>query len=317
MRKLNSTQKQMAANWLAIAHAHLREAEQLAKGKLFNSALRALYFAAHFAARAAVVDLQIRSEKHSTWNGEFNRRHGRGRSWISKIYPKMLNELMDIRKQVDYQSAYPNEKYTYETYLDRVSRLIRKVISNTPLCHYEEFIAKFLENGEILALEFDYYCPKSYIHKERIQHQVMAEKFTEKTPRRLSALGKYAITKMGAKRSEDYVLGWNNRLGQSGDAYLLFLDIDEEDEGKVKTALRGIKGWLFKSGSGYHFIGKVVYTSRKDWQKKLESVHRDRKLKKILDDRFRNFSIRRGYSTLRIESSPIKDFRPFLCWQSG
>lgn len=317
MRKLSSKQKQKAAGWIAISHSHLRAAEQLAKGKEYAAGLARLYYVAHFAARAAIVDSNLRSEKHGTWNGEFNKRFGRGNDWVPKIFAKSLNELGAIRELVDYEGAYPNEKQTYETYNGRVKRLLKKVIDNTPLCYYEDFISDMKEVEEILAVEFDYYCPKSYIHNERVQFQVMAEKYDRNTIKKLSAVGKNATAVLGAKREDDYVVGWNNRLGQSGDAYLLFLDIDEEDEGKVKAALQGTPGWLFKSGTGYHFIAKKLMSSRDAWQRKLETIHRSRKLKKLLDHKFMEFSIRRGYSTLRVDKAPIKDFKPFLFWESS
>lgn len=318
MRFLTPNQKQKAAAWLGIAHSHLRSADQLSKGDEYAAPLSRLYYAAHFSARAALAEKGLRSEKHTTWNGAFNKEFGRGAGWVPALYARTLIELEKIREKVDYEGSYPSDSTTFAMYRSRTSRLLKKVISHTPLCYYSEFVAEFIaKHPEILAIEFDYYCPKSYIHKERLQYQVMAEKFSTATTALLSSIGKGTMNTIQANRPEDYVLGWNNRLGQASDAYLIFLDIDEEDEGRVKNALAGLSGWLFKSGNGYHFVGKVIFPTREKWLAKLQAAHKHRKLEKVLDDRYRDFSERRGYSTLRVEGSPVKDFKPFLCWESS
>jgi uncharacterized protein (UPF0332 family) len=316
MRKLTVKQKQNAAEWLGIAYNHLRVSEKLANADEFAAALSELYYASHFTARAALADTGLRSKKHKTWNGELNRKFGKGTSWIPATYVKSLSELQEIREDNDYEGAVPNDQSLYVKHHRNVERFIKKVIKNTPVCYYEEFIENLLsEHDDIDALEFDFYCPKSYVHKERTQFQIMSEKYTQKTPKSLSGLGKKIMFALKAKRQKDYVIGWNNRLGQAGDKYLLFLDIDEIDEGKVKKSLKGRKGWIFKSGNGYHFIGKEILKSHKHWLSKLVQAHKSKKLKGLADDRYKKFSEKRSYSTLRIHGSPIKDFRPFLCWE--
>lgn len=318
MRTLTVKQKQNAAEWLGMAYNHLRISETLSNAKEYAAALSELYYACHFAARAALADTGLRSKKHKTWNGELNRRYGKGSGWVPALYVKSLAYLQKIREDNDYAGSVPNDQSMYVKYHRIVEKFIKKVIKNTPVCYYEEFIENLLhEHPDIDALEFDFYCPKSYIHKERVQFQIMSEKYTQRTPARLTKLGKKVMADLKANRQADYVLGWNNRLGQAGDKYLLFLDIDEVDEGKVKKSLKGRKGWLFKSGNGYHFIGKEVLKSYKHWMSKITQAHKSAKLKGLVDIRYLKFSEKRSYSTLRINGSPIKDFRPFLCWESS
>jgi uncharacterized protein (UPF0332 family) len=317
MRTLTVKQKQNAAEWLGMAYNHFRVSETLANAKEYAAALSKLYYAAHFTARAALSDTGLRSKKHRTWNGELNKKYGKGKGWIPALYVRALTELQQIREDNDYSGSVPNDQSLYVKHHRNVENFVKKVIKNTPVCYYEEFIENLLfEHLDIDALEFDFYCPKSYVHKERAQFQIMSEKYNRRTPNKLTKLGKKVMLELRAKRQVDYVLGWNNRLGQAGDMYLLFLDIDEIDEGRVKKSLKGRKGWLFKSGNGYHFIGKEILKSYKHWMLKITQAHESAKLKGLVDLRYLKFSKKRSYSTLRIQGSPIKDFRPFLCWES-
>jgi len=100
-------------------------------------------------------------------------------------------------------------------------------------------------------------------------------------------------------------------------SYLLFLDIDEIDEGKVKAALKDRKGWLFKTGNGFHFVGAKIYPSKKEWERRYKQAAKSKKLKGLVDDRHVDFSLRRGYSTLRTDRSADKKFVPFMCWDNS
>jgi len=99
--------------------------------------------------------------------------------------------------------------------------------------------------------------------------------------------------------------------------YILFLDIDDNDEATVKAALKKRNGWLFKTGSGYHFIGRDVYVSSKQWRHRQTQAVNSKQLKNLIDKKHIEFSEKRGYSTLRIDSTPLKDFVPFMCWDNS
>ncbi len=318
MRDLTVRQKSRAAECLGMAFSHYRVANSLIQSGHFAAAISRLYFAASFAARAACIDRCKWSRKHVYWKGQFNKYFGRGQSWVPKTYTKLLDDLYAARQKIDYEGTFPNDQNLASQWEYKVSLLLKKVRGNTPLLHYPQFVEKYFSGDpEILALEFDYYCPKSYIHKERVQFQCMSEKYTDKTPDKLKKAGSKAISILKAARTEDYVVGWNNRLGQSGDGYLLFLDIDEMDEENVRAALQGRRGWLFKTGNGFHFIGARKYDSAAIWRYRYRQAVRSSKLKGIIDKRHYDFSLRRGYSTLRIDRSDAKDFIPFMCWDNS
>jgi len=199
-----------------------------------------------------------------------------------------------------------------------VDKLLKKVRSNTPPLHYPEFVETFVQNApDIEAIEFDYYCPKSYLHKERVQMQIKAEWFNARKASTIRRAGARAIKGLAATRATDYVLGWNNRFGQGGHSYLLFLDSDESDEGKVKAALKQRTGWLFKSGVGFHFVSQEISRSRDAWISRLSKVSRSKNLGALVDKKYVDFSIRRGYSTLRMTGSDNKTFVPFMCWDNS
>ena len=166
-----------------MAFSHHRVAQKLISSHEYAAAISRLYYAAFFSAKAACVELCKWSKKHVYWKGQFNKHFGQGQGWVPKTYTKLLNDLYDARNQIDYDGTFPNDEALAEQWEFRVSLLLKKVRANTPLLHYPEFIRdNFSLDPFVLALEFDYYCPKSYIHKERVQFQCIAEKFEDTTP---------------------------------------------------------------------------------------------------------------------------------------
>jgi uncharacterized protein (UPF0332 family) len=94
MRRLNSKAKARAADALGIAQAHLRAAGALERAGQFDAALSRGYYAAFFGARAALADKTSRSKKHSFWIGEFNKRFGRGASWLPRVKSRILCKIV-------------------------------------------------------------------------------------------------------------------------------------------------------------------------------------------------------------------------------
>ena len=317
MRPLSANAKVLAAEALGVAYSQLDSARALIRQRKWDSALGRLYFAAFHASHAALADRESKSKRHTFWVSEFNRRFGRGRSWLPKLYVRTLNRLYKLREDHDYEDVGPSDKRFTQAMATRVDRLLNAVRRNTPLLRYPEFIATVLLTRHVLeALEFDYYCPKSYFHKERIQLQVKAAEFTVGSVRKVRRAAQGTIHALKASRQHEYVLGWNNRLGQACDKYLLFLDLDTEELPPLKAALRERHGWLFKSGAGFHFVGRDILSSDALWRRRLTQAARSTALKKRVDQRHVDFSLRRGYSTLRMTDSPTKPFVPFLCWQN-
>jgi uncharacterized protein (UPF0332 family) len=317
MRRLDSKAKVRAANALAIASAHLRASSVLVRGRQFDAAISRLYYAAYFGAQAALADNASRSKRHGFWIGEFHKRFGRGGTWLARKYPRLLSELFQLRDDYDYSGAGPSDgRFTQRRY-KAVYQLLKVIEVNTPLLHYAEFFeGTLLPTFAPNALEFDYYCPRSYFHKERMQLQMQAADFVATTVERVRIIGRNAMRSASASRQGDYVLGWNSRLGQDADKFLIFLDLDTDDLTKLKQILAGRKGWLFASGDGFHFVGRELLASDRMWRHRLSQARRAKDLKKVIDDRHIEFSLRRGYSTLRMTTSKFKPFAPFMCWDN-
>lgn len=316
---LELSTKQMARNaeFLGIALSALRAARALIRERQFAQSLGRLYYCGYFCARAALVEWGDRSDKHKYWVARFNQAFGRGTGWVPSTYVKHLNELRDYRDALDYHGAVPNDRELASKYFRSMRLFLKKVRSNSPVCSYPQFIAQWVseEGDEVEAIEFDFYCPKSYLHKERVQFQIQARKYTTRAFNGLVRAGRESLPRLRALRQDDYVLGWNNRMGQGGQLYLLFLDLDCPDIGAVKAALRDRKGWLFASGNGFHFIGARAVRGREAWIRELGGVSKSTRA--LLDERYEEFSIRRGYSTIRATTSPVKSFEPFLCWDNS
>ncbi len=318
MRKLPVKRRAFAAESIAIAYSHLNTAQKLIKHRDYSGGVSRLYYAAFFAAKASLADLGNLSSKHKYWVGKLNQRYGQRNSWLPKRYVALLNTLLKLREDHDYRANISINKETGLSYLRRSGLFIECVKRNTPLVHYPEFIQEYI-SGEYksLAFEFDIYCPKSYLHKERVQFQIKAENYDTNYIKKVYRAGKDSIRTLGVARQEDYVLGWNNRFGQGANGYLLFLDLDIEDEAKIKSLLKNNRGWLFKSGQGYHFISREMCKTQKQWLNKFNKAVKSQQLKNMIDRKHFTFSKRRGYSTLRMTSSTVKKFKPFLCWDNS
>jgi hypothetical protein len=270
-RQLTVKQRQRAAESLSLAQNELVAARTLKEQGQFASGFVHLYYASFHSGKAVLADSNIHSKKHAPWNGELNKRFGRGQGWLPK----------------SYEGVVANDPKAFDKFERAVTKFIAFVMKRTPLCYYEEFVLDLVHEKAIgPSVEFDYYCPKSYVHKDRCQYQVTRQRLNSRTIAILNNAGRATIERIHGSRTEDYVLGWNNRLGQSAEAFLLFLDIDHSDENDVKAALKGQQGWLFKTGAGYHFIGKKPIESDAEWRATMKKHHRSKGLKKLLDQRY-------------------------------
>ena len=107
------------------------------------------------------------------------------------------------------------------------------------------------------------------------------------------------------------VVGLNSRVNQYGDDHLIMLDMDAVNPA-VESALKPIGGILLKTGRGYHFIGRNVISGIKNWRREMRSLLRHRRLKLHVDRSHVEISLQRGYSTLRVTSSPVKRTVPYF-----
>lgn len=191
-------------------------------------------------------------------------------------------------------------------YLNKAQSLI------DPVTYFHVLRDIYEENkGEVRDISLDIYCPKTYSHHTRFTTWFPPSYLEMFSADRLARYVIELLRKLRVRRSGDYVAGINSKLDQYKDTHLLMFDIDSLDP-EVEETLSTIGGVVFKSGRGYHFIAKSLVSGRRNWERKLRRFLRSRVLGSRLDKAHIMKSIDRGYSTLRITSSPIKPATPIF-----
>jgi hypothetical protein len=113
------------------------------------------------------------------------------------------------------------------------------------------------------------------------------------------------------RRPGDYVVGLNSRVNQYDDDHLVMIDIDAVNPA-VESFLKPFGGTLLKSGRGFHFIGRKIISGGQSWRKVMCGFLRHKTLKKHIDKDHIEISLKRGYSTLRVTTSPVKPTAPYF-----
>jgi len=192
---------------------------------------------------------------------------------------------------------------SFKTYIQKHINPI--TISEILIDYYEKNMSS------IEDFSFDIYCPKTYSHHVRLTlwyppFYLYCFSFED-----LSQKAKSFLKKLKVKKSDNYVLGFNSRLDQYAGIHFIMLDLDSLSL-EAEKQLKKIGGILFRSGRGYHFVGRKVIRGEKAWRKKLLSLKKNKKLKGHLDMDHVDISLKRGYSTLRITHSHVKPQIPFF-----
>ena len=163
----------------------------------------------------------------------------------------------------------------------------------------------------IRDFSFDIYCPKTYSHHTRITFWQPPFYSPIYGPNQLAKHARKLLKALRVRRTEDYVVGINSKLNQYKPIHLLMLDMDCLDSA-VETALKDIGGVLLKTGRGLHFLGHDVIDGQKEWISIMKKLRSNKDLKDHLDMDHIEISLRRGYSTLRVTSSPVKPVTPIF-----
>jgi hypothetical protein len=158
------------------------------------------------------------------------------------------------------------------------------------------------DNSEVRDYSFDVYCPRSYYHHTRFTIWAPRGRVTDKWLCRLrSSVGK-ALLGLSVKEAGDYVVGLNSRVNQYAEKHFVMLDFDNISS-FPSHALKSEPGFIFRTMTGFHFIGSRLY-GKADWQRKM------RLFSMVASKQHYELSMKRGYSTLRITSSPRKPQKP-------
>jgi uncharacterized protein (UPF0332 family) len=312
--KLTSAQTRRASTSLALAWSEY-ECAQLLKGKSkYREAVGRLYFACFHAGQAVLGDRITTSLSHKNLKAELNK-SSKSRSIPPPRYARLHNLLHELRIRAEYKSSASPEPGESDSRIKAVERYLRYVTRIVPRLELQDVISELVVNHRdvIQELSFDIYHPHPYYDGQtRLTVWQPAHEVKSFTPDGLIRKARRFLADIKADSPDGYVAGLNSRLNQYGEpVHLLMLDLDTTDPA-VETALRTVGGTLLKSGRGFHFIGTHPIRGHKRWEGSLRSLRKRKDLKGYVDLSHIEYSLKRGYSTLRLTSGPEKPQVPFF-----
>lgn len=300
---MSEQNKERANWWLVKAIDTLAEADSLIeKGQTRTGVYNRLYYAVHHVAVALLRLKGDNSKNHAAIIRNF------GLKWIKnekcpKLYGKIIKDLREERKKADYGEFVSTTEKDVRKILKTVENFIktaRKIIPPIPFADIYKIVTN--DNKQIRDLSFDFYCPQSYNHHTRLSYWIPKGRLNEKIIKKIVLASKTALSQIGVKNTEEYVLGVNSRVNQYNEELLIMLDFDNISSFNV-NALKGEPGFLFRTTNGFHFIGSKLYRFT-EWRKRM------RKYSKFACKSHYMFSMKRRYATLRVSESSKKQGLP-------
>jgi uncharacterized protein (UPF0332 family) len=312
--KFTHAQKRRASTSLALALSEFECAELLLESKKYRETAGRLYFSCFHVGHAILADRLAANASHATVEGQIHHSF-KQRNMPPRRYKALHSALHALRTLLDYKtSAGPDPKRLasqrkgVQAYLRYVTRIIPRVEIPEILA---DIVAK--HRSEVKELSFDIYHPRPYYDGQtRLTVWQPAHAVRVFTPIKLIRHARRFLANIEADFPQGYVAGLNSRLNQYGEpVHLLMLDLDTTDAA-VEAALRPIGGTLVKSGRGFHFIGNKPIHGQKRWEATLRRLRKVKRLRQLLDVKHIDYSIERGYSTLRLTAGPDKPRIPFF-----
>lgn len=299
-----------ASWWLAKAVDTLEEARVLLpSGQTRAGARSRLYYATHHAATALLRLIGITTKTHQAIKSHF------GKEWIQKRrlpvrFGRLLSSLENDRKVADYGEYVATDRKSIERTFTQVEAFVKRARREIPEVTTAQVLALLVEkNPAIRDFSFDIYCPKSYFHHTRFTAWTPKGRVTDAWLSRLLASTITTLQNLHVEEAADYVLGLNSRVNQYQAQHILMLDLDDVSSIPTKKFTKE-PGFLFRTGSGFHFIGSRLYAFP-EWKRKMRSFL------PLASKQHYQLSIARGYSTLRLTASPRKPSRPVYIGQTG
>lgn len=315
MKKLDYDikQRKRASTLIALASTEIEAINALIEKELFREAVIHLYFASFYLSHALLLkDLTKTNPSHDAVDCALHKVYGR-KIFLPKRYIKMHSRLHNLRTDVSYRSAHTPETGEIIKYAKQLGFYSRFVSSCIVEIDFPDILRDILEDNpdKIKDFSIDIYCPKTYSHHVRFTLWFPPFYLNIFNLKNLFKQMRQVLQRNHVKNHGNYVAGLNSRLNQYEEMQLLMIDIDSISV-DVESRLSKIGGILLKSGRGYHFIGRKILSSRTEWTKALRGIMRDRSLRHRADKKHIKISLQRGYSTLRVTSSPAKPARPMF-----
>lgn len=302
--------KKKASTMLALGLSELEAAEKLVASELYREAIFHLYFCAYYIAQSLLQNQLGRKNNHDFIQTSLHKTYGRAK-WFPRKYVDLHTELHKLRNEYNYKATHVPSHNLVKKKLSSLRMYVKFAFRHVPKVDASEIIESiYLNNKEkIRDFSYDIYCPKTYSHHTRITFWQPPFYLPIFNHIKLSEKAKIMLQSLKVNKSSDYVVGLNSRLNQYSDLHLLMLDIDSLDT-EVEHELKKIGGVLLKSGRGFHFIGNKVIFGQITWENLMKKLKRSRVLKHHIDHNHIDISLRRGYATLRITTSPVKPVSP-------
>lgn len=310
MLNYDPSKKKKASTKIALGMSEFEAASVLIQDGLFREAIVHLYFCSYYLAQSFLQNQLGKSNGHKHVESCLHKTYGRS-AWFPRRYIELHSKLHSLRNEFNYLVSYsPDPRLVNQKYriLDAFKKFANK---HVPKIETVEILQSIYESNSDLIRDFSYdiYCPKTYSHHTRITFWQPPFYLKIFGPKQIIYKTRILLKQLRIKRYSDYVVGLNSKLDQYRAVHLIMLDIDSVDS-IVEHELKTIGGVLLKSGRGYHFISNDVTVGQHEWEVKMRKLKRSKLLKAYLDLNHIDISLKRGYATLRITTSPAKPTAP-------
>jgi uncharacterized protein (UPF0332 family) len=315
MPRLNykPAQKRRAGTLLSLALSEAQAAGHLIHVGNYRESVVHLYFSSFYISQSLLID-RLKGDAHKTVDAQIHKSF-KDRGIPAQVYTRLHSSLHQLRTRINYRDTEipnPDELRRLYASLQRYFRHARRIVPTTQLTDILEALRE--EREEIVEVSYEVYVPVEYGYGGaplRLTVWVPGEEIGSLQPRRLAARAQEFLESIGASGDERYVVGINSRVSQSEAVHLILLDLDTTDP-SVESALKPIGGYLFRSGRGFHFIGREPVHGERQWQSRLRRIAKSRALRAHVDQDHITLSVSRGYATLRLTTNADKPDAPLF-----
>lgn len=314
MKKLSLTpkQKKRASTMMALGSSEREAAESLIAKEKLREAVVHLYFSTYFISQALLADKIESKTNHKSLEAALHRHFGR-RNDFPRRYIDLHVELHQQRTEFNYRTTHVPDPDDLSTQLNRLKAYERFALKVVPRVELLDILRAYHQGyeGSIKDFSFDVYCPKTYSHHTRLTLWLPPFYLGVSSLDSVMSHSRRMLQRLKVKRTDDYVLGLNSRIDQYADNHLVMIDVDAVLPA-VEAALKPLGGVLLKTGRGFHFLGNTILFGKTSWESYMRRVLKNPTLARHIDKNHIQISLKRGYSTLRLTSSPVKPTTPYF-----
>ena len=302
--------KKQASTLCSLGLSELEAAEVLVEKELYREAIVHMYFTCYYISQALLLKQLGRKTSHKHVESQLHLQYGSAKDFPRR-YVDLHSFLHKLRTKFNYKHTHVPSPRLIARKLNILRYYVKFAFKVIPRIETLEIVKWIYDENKdkIKDFSYDIYCPKTYSHHTRITFWQPPFYLDLYTPDAIKRNLQKVLRNLRVKKVKDYVIGLNSRLDQYKPVHLLMLDIDTLDNA-VEDSLKQIGGILLKTGRGFHFIGKQLIVGQKEWVSYMKKMRKHSVLKNYLDKDHIEISLRRGYGTLRISSSPIKPTVP-------